>query len=118
MILLTKRSSDVFKTQDDAMSEITDLSFEDDSLRKLLKSLAMKRAGLLRYNPLVWHNIPKPLQTKFDRMVVALTDVNADIKYLLRSFAAVGKEARFLLRERLRQYLLCVLYEYLYIAVH
>ena len=86
-----------------------DLAFEDDALRQLIKSQALKQIGLVRHNPSLWLNTPKPLQARFEKAVVALADVNFEIKYLVRAFVASEPGLWAHLRAMIRKCLLFVL---------
>ena len=92
------------------MNEVMELAFEEDALRQLLKIPALRQIGLVRQNPLLWLNTPKLLQTKFEKSVVALADVNADIKHLVKAMVVSSernKHAR--LRAEISKYFLYVL---------
>lgn len=79
-------------TQDAALREVTELSFEDEQLRLLLKSDGLRAIGLLRQNRLVWHNMPKPIQSQAHRTLIALADENASIKDLVNSLRALPSQ--------------------------
>ena len=91
------------------MNEVMELAFEDDALRQLLKFPALRQIGLVRQNPRLWLNTPKPLRTKFEKSILALADVNADIKYLVQAFVASKPKEQARLRTLVSQYLLYVL---------
>lgn len=106
--LLHTRSS-VVSTQEAALDELIRLSCEDEYFRRLIKDLGLRSLGLLRYNPRIWYNLPKPVQTQAERAIIALADENANIKDLVWSLKSkvVFKFWPFI-RKELRSYLLYV----------
>ena len=104
MTLTYEGRSDTARTQNDALDEVIELAFEDDTLRQLLQSPALRQIGLVRHNRLLWLNTPALLQTKFEKSVAALADGNADIKYLVRAFVASEQSGQARLRASIGQY--------------
>ena len=98
--------SDVTPTQDAALREIIELSFEGDQLRLLLKSNGQRAIGLLRQNHVAWHNLPKPIQSRAEKAFVALADENASIKGLVQSLLALPTQLFPQMKVRLRACLL------------
>ena len=86
-----------------------ELAFEDDALRQLLKSPALRQIGLVKHSPLLWLNTPRLLQTKFEKSVVALADINAHTKNLIKAFVASEPRKQAHIRATIRKHLLYVL---------
>ena len=93
-------------TQKVALEEIIELAFEDEQLRLLLKFDGMRSIGLLRQNRTVWYNMPKPVQSRAQRALIALADENASIKDLVHSLKTLPRQSWYQMRPRLRGCLL------------
>ena len=90
------------------MNEVIELAFEDDALRQLLKLPALRQIGLFKQEPRLWLNSPKLLQTKFERSMVALADINAEIKCLIQDMIASEWREQARILGMVRNYLRCV----------
>lgn len=67
------------------MDEVIELSLEDEQLRQLLKIDGMRAVGLLKQNHAIWYNMPKPIQSRANRALIALADEAASVKELVLS---------------------------------
>lgn len=80
-------------TQEAALDEVIELAFEDEHLRLLLKPDGIMAIGLLRENQKLWYNMPKPIQCRAHRALIALADENASIKELIGSLQMARTQA-------------------------
>lgn len=70
-------------TQDATLREIIELAFEDEQLRHLLKTDGIRTIALLKQDPQIWLNLPKPIQSRVQRAFIALAEENAGVKDLV-----------------------------------
>lgn len=89
-----------------ALSEVINLAFEDEQLRLLLKTECIRSIGLLRQDRSVWYNMPKPIQSRAHRTLIALGDENANIKDFVGSLQTIPLLAWPLLKPKLEACLL------------
>lgn len=76
-----------------ALEEVIELAFEDEQLRILLKNDGLHAIGLAQQNRSAWYNMPKPIQSRAQRALIALSDENASIKDLVQSLHAFPQQA-------------------------
>lgn len=85
--------SNVASTQDAALRELIELAIEDEHLRMLLKSDGFRAIGLLRQNRTAWYNMPKPIQSRAHRALIALADESVTIKEISQSLQTLPQQA-------------------------
>lgn len=75
------------------MEEVIELAFENENLRLLLKYDGIRSIGLLKQDRAIWYNMPKQIQSRAHRALIALGDENASIRNLVYSLQALPLQA-------------------------